>query len=118
MKGDVTLYLAIEKLMQDKMFSHGGMQVIKDVDIAEILEVDIKEIRIGVKKNMLRFPSDFMVELNEGEYAFAEAGVIMLGGILKSKRAKKVHLQFIEYFVHLAKQNGISIFDLLNNDIK
>lgn len=118
MKEDITLFLAIEKLMQDKMFFHGGLQVIKDIDIAEILEVDVKNLRLAVKKKRERFPADFMVELDDMGYAFAEAGVIILGGLLKSERARKVHLQFIEYFVHLSKKNGISIFDLLKNDIK
>lgn len=43
-------------------------------------------------------------------------GVIMLGGLLKSERAIKAHLQFIEYFVGLAHENGLSIFDLMNRD--
>ncbi len=118
MKGDISLFLAIEKLVQDKMFFHQGLRVVKDVDIAEILEVDIKELRINIRRNMVRFPSDFMSELNEGEYAFTEPGIIMLGGLLKSERAIKVHLQFIEYFVYLAHENGTSVFDLINSSKK
>ena len=115
MKKDISLFLAIEKLVQDKMFFHQGMRVVKDVDLAEIFEVDVKEFRTNIKKNMVRFPSDFIVEINDGEYAFAEPGIIMLGGLLKSERAIKAHLQFIEYFVHLAHGNGISVFDIISS---
>ena len=115
MKGDHTLFLAIEKTVQDNMFLHHGMYVIKDVDLAEILEVNIRELRRNIRNNMERFPSDFITELNVGEYAFAEPGIIMLGGLLQSERAIKVHLQFIEYFVHVAHENGTSVFDLINS---
>jgi len=118
MQGDLSLFIAIEKLVQDKMFSYQGIRVVKDVDLAEVFEVDVKELRTNVRKSMVRFPSDFMVEINAGEYAFAEPGIIMLGGLLKSERAIKVHLQFIEYFVHLAHENGTSVFDLINSDKK
>lgn len=115
MKGDVSLYLAIESVVQHKMFSCYGMRLAKDLDLAEIFEVDIKELRESIGKNIVRFPLDFMIEKNEGEYAFTEPGIIMLGGLLKSKRAIKAHIQFIEYFVHLANENGLSIFDLVQN---
>jgi len=115
MQADISLFMAIEKVVQDKMFSYQGIRVVKDVDLAEVFEVDVKELRTNVRKSMVRFPSDFMVEINDGEYAFTEPGIIMLGGLLKSERAIKAHLQFIEYFVHLAHKNGISIFDLLNS---
>jgi hypothetical protein len=115
MKGDLTLFLAIEKIVQDNMFLHQGMYVIKDTALAEILEVGIKELRTNIRNNRERFPSDFMTELREGEYAFSEPGILKLGGLLKSERAIKIHLQYIEYFVHLAHENGISVFDLINS---
>ena len=116
MNRDLTLFLAIEKLVQDKMFLHQGMRVVKDVDLAEVFKVDVKELRIDVGKNMVRFPPDFMVRLNDEEYAFSEAGIIMLGGLLKSETAIRAHLQFIDYFVHLAHESGVSIFDLIDNN--
>lgn len=113
MEGDITLFLAIEKMMQEKMFLHQGKLVVKDVDIAAIYEVKIKELRTRIRNNKVRFPSDFMAELNEGEYAFTEPGILMLGGLLKSERAIKAHLQFTDYFVHLAHENGTSVFGLI-----
>lgn len=112
-KGDISLFLAIEKMMQEKMFLHQGKLVVKDVDIAVIYEVKMKELRTRIRNNKVRFPSVFMTELNEGEYAFTEPGIIMLGGLLKSERAKRAHIQFIEYFVHLAHENGTSVFNLI-----
>jgi len=115
MKGEISLFLAVEKMMQEKMFLHQGMFYVKDVDLAEIYEVDIMKVRTKIRNNISRFPSDFIIELNEGEYAFTEPGILMLGGLLKSERAIKVHIQFIDYFVHHLHENGTSAFDLLNN---
>ncbi len=115
MNQDLTLYLAIEQLVQEKMITYQGAHVARDVDLAELFDLEVKHLREEVKKHPERFPSDFMVQLGDGEYAFTELGIIMLGGLLKSERAIKVHLQFIEYFVHLAHENGISIFDLIDS---
>jgi hypothetical protein len=57
-----------------------------------------------------------MIETIEGEYALTEPGILMLGGLLKSERAIKVHLQFIDFFVQHLHENGTSAFDLLNNN--
>jgi hypothetical protein len=54
-----------------------------------------------------------MIETSKGEYALTELGILMLGGLLKSKRAIRAHIQFIEYFVHLLHENGESAFDLI-----
>ncbi len=114
MNQDLTLYLAIEQLVQEKMITHQGVRVAKDVDLAELFDQEVQDFRKEVKKHPEHFPSDSMVPLADGEYAFTESGIIMLGGLFKSERAVKVHLQFIEYFVHLAHENGISIFDLID----
>jgi hypothetical protein len=116
MEDDISLFLAIEKILQDRMFLYKGMIVVKDIYLAEIYEVCIKDFRIKIRNNIVRFPSDFMIEINNGEYAFTEKGIIMLGGLLKSGRAIKVHIQFIEYFVHIAHENGTSVFDLIKTD--
>lgn len=115
MKQDITLYLAIEQLVQEKMVFHKGMPVASDHDLAELFDVDLRRFRNKVKQNKERFPSNFMVKFSDGGYAFSETGIMMLGGLFKSERAIKVHLQFIEYFVHLVKESGFSIFDLIDN---
>ena len=84
------------------MFAYQGMRVARDVDLAELFDLDVQELREEAKKNMERFPSDFMIRLSDEEYAFSEPGIIMLGGLLKSERAIKVHLQFIGFKLGLA----------------
>jgi len=54
--------------------------------------------------------------LLKGEYALTEPGILMLGGLLKSERAKRAHIQFIDYFVHLLHENGTSVLDLIKAD--
>lgn len=113
MEGDISLFLAIEKMMQERMFLHQGKLVVKDVDLSGIYDVKLTDLRTKISKNISRFPSDFMIEKSEGEYALTEAGILMLGGLLRSDRARRAHMQFIEYFVHLLHENGVSVFDLI-----
>jgi len=110
---DISLFLAIEKMMQESMFMHQGKLVVKDVDLAAIYEVKVTDLRTRISNNISRFPSDFMIETSKGEYALTEPGILMLGGLLRSERARRVHMQFIEYFVHLMHDNGMSAFDLI-----
>ncbi|MFO7933934.1 MAG: ORF6N domain-containing protein [Bacteroidales bacterium] len=116
MNQDLTLLLAIEQLVQEKMIIHQGMLVANDIELAKIFELDVQDLREEVRKSLERFPSDFMVQLGDGEYAFTEPGIIMLGGLLKSERAIRVHLQFIEYFIRLAHESGVSIFDIIESN--
>ncbi|HEX2975323.1 MAG TPA: ORF6N domain-containing protein [Bacteroidales bacterium] len=120
MEGDITLFLAIEKMMQERMFLHQGKLVVKDVDLAAIYEVKIISLRAKISKNISRFPADLMTEISKGKYVFTEPGIFMLGGLLRSERARKAHMQFIENFVHLLNENGMSAFDLIktnNNEL-
>ena len=113
MEGDISLFLAIEKMMQESLFMHQGKLVVKDVDLAAIYGVKVTDLRTKIRENISRFPSDFMIETCKGEYALTEPGILMLGGLLRSERARRVHMQFIEYFVHLLRENGMSVFDLI-----
>ena len=117
-KGDISLFLAIEKMMQESMFMHHGKLVVKDVDLAAIYNVKITDLRKKISKNKSRFPSDFMTETSKGKYALTEPGILMLGGLLKSERARRAHMQFIGYFVHLLHETGMSVLDLIKSDDK
>lgn len=64
---------------------------------------------------MNRFPPDFIVEITDGEYAFAQPGIIMLLGLVRSESTLNAHLQFIKYFTRLAHERGTGVFDMLNN---
>jgi len=61
MEGDISLFLSIEKMMQEKMFLYQGKLVVKDVDIAGVYAVKVNELRTKIKNNRSRFPSDFMI---------------------------------------------------------
>ena len=92
-----------------------------DRDLAELYQVDTRDLNKAVVRNIERFPSDFMFRLSRKEFsdlmfqfgtsswggtrklprAFTEHGVAMLSGILKSKRAVNVNIQIIRAFIIL-----------------
>lgn len=99
-----------------------GMKVMLDADLAELYEVETKALTRAVRRNVDRFPEDFMFELSAEEfdnlrrqfgtssqwggrryppYAFTEQGVAMLSGILNSMRAIQVNIQIMRTFVQL-----------------
>ena len=99
-----------------------GCKVILDNDLAELYEVEVKQLKRQVRRNIDRFPADFMFELSQQEYeslrrhfgtlkrgehskylsyAFTEQGVAMLSSVLKSKRAVRVNIEIMRAFVQL-----------------
>jgi hypothetical protein len=99
-------------------------RVMLDADLAVLYGVETKQLIQAVKRNIFRFPSDFMFQLNEEEfenlryhfatssqwggrryppYAFTEQGVAMLSSILKSKRAVQVNIEIMRAFVRLRR---------------
>ena len=93
-------------IIQQKIFSIRGEQVMLDFDIATLYDVETKVLNQAVKRNLDRFPEDFMFQLTENEwenlrsqfvtsswggrrylpYAFTEHGVTMLASVLKSEK--------------------------------
>ena len=106
-----------------------GMQVMLDSDLAEIYEVETKNLKRAVKRNIERFPNDFMFELTKSEceflrsqfvtlrldakfqpympFAFTEIGVGMLSSVLHSEKAIEVNIEIMRAFVQLRKQNKV-----------
>lgn len=101
-----------------------GQKVMLDSDLAELYGVEIRVLNQAVKRNMKRFPSDFMFQLNEEEfeslrsqfvtlkkgrgqhrkylpYAFTEQGVAMLSSVLNSDKAIEVNILIMRAFVKL-----------------
>lgn len=101
-----------------------GEKVMLDVDLAELYEVQTKALNQAVRRNLDRFPSDFMFQLTKEEfsalnrsqivtgsqkhrdprfrpYAFTEQGVAMLSTVLRSKRAIAVNVEIMRTFVRL-----------------
>ena len=96
-----------------------GHKVILDADLAALYSVETKQLIRAVKRNLPRFPEDFMFQLNKKEfenlrfhfgtsnqwggrryppYAFTEQGVAMLSGVLSSPRAVQVDIQIMRIF--------------------
>ncbi len=99
-----------------------GKKVMLDKDLAELYGVETKALNRAIKRNMDRFPSDFMFQLSENEfkkllryqngtssrggrryppYVFTEHGVVMLSSVLNSKRAIQVNIQVVKTFIKL-----------------
>lgn len=95
-----------------------------DFDLAQLYEVETKQLKRQVRRNIDRFPSDFMFELSKDEYeslrsqigtldagrgkhskylpyAFTEQGVAMLSGILRSDRAIEVNISIMRAFIQM-----------------
>jgi phage regulator Rha-like protein len=99
-----------------------------DADLAELYGVETRALIEAVKRNIERFPQDFMFQLNQDEfhilksqfvipssgwggrrtppYAFTEQGVAMLSSVLRSKRAMQVNVEIMRAFVRLRKMLG------------
>lgn len=115
---------AIEK----RIFVIRERQVMLDEDLADLYGVETKRLVQQVKRNLKRFPDDFMFQLtkaeaevlrsqiatsNEGSggrryapYVFTEQGVAMLSGVLRSDRAIAVNIEIMRAFVELRRAAG------------
>ena len=100
-----------------------GQKVMLDSELAALYEVPVKALNQAVKRNLDRFPEDFMFRLNQEEatslrsqsvtskagrggrrtepYAFTEQGVAMLSSVLRSPRAVHVNIEIMRAFVRL-----------------
>ena len=118
--------------LQDKIHTIRGLQVMLDRDLAELYQVETRRLNEQVKRNIERFPEEFMFQLSKEEfekwksqfatskdkmslrkipYAFTEQGVSMLASVLKSKIAIDISIQIIKAFVgmrNLISQNIIA----------
>jgi hypothetical protein len=94
-----------------------------DSDLAALYEVETKVLNQAVKRNIDRFPEDFMFQLTKEEYkllksqnvtsswggrrtlpyAFTEQGIAMLSSVLKSQRAIEVNISIMRAFVKMRK---------------
>jgi len=101
-----------------------GHRVMLSTDLAELYGVEPRALVQAVKRNIERFPEDFMFQLNDEEfsdlksqfvtsswggirraapYAFTEQGVAMLSSVLRSKRAVQVNVEIMRAFVRLRR---------------
>lgn len=116
-----------------KIYEIGGQKVMLDFDLAQMYEVENRALKQAVKRNIDRFPSDFMFQLTKTEwqkvitncdnlpdgikyspatpFAFTEQGVAMLSSILKSKKALQVNIAIMRAFVFI-RQYALTHKDL------
>jgi phage regulator Rha-like protein len=116
------LALPVERIEQVTLFIRGN-KVMLDSDLATLYGVSTKVLNQAVKRNLSRFPDDFMFQLTWEEadellrsqsvtlkrgqhrkyrpYAFTEQGVAMLSSVLKSERAVQVNIAIMRAFVRL-----------------
>ena len=108
--------------IQKSIFLIRGQKILLDMDLAEFYEVETRSLIQAVKRNIERFPSDFVFQLDQDEfdslrsqiviskgkggrrylpYAFTEQGVAMLSSVLRSKRAIQVNVAIMRTFVKL-----------------
>ena len=97
-----------------------GKRVMLDRDLAQLYGVETRALNQAVKRNISRFPEDFMLSLTREEilrisqfvislkfskttYAFTEQGVAMLSSVLNSERAIMVNIQIMRAFIQLKR---------------
>ena len=106
----------------NKIYFVRGQKVMLDSDLSALYQVENKQLKRQVRRNIDRFPDDFMFELSTDEYeilrsqigtlshgahtkyipfAFTEQGVSMLSGVLNSPVAIQVHIQIIRIFTKM-----------------
>jgi len=108
--------------IESRIYLLRGHKVMLSPDLAELYEVEPRALVQAVKRNIERFPADFMFQLSQEEfdnlksqivisswggvrratpYAFTEQGVAMLSSVLRSKRAVLVNVEIMRAFVRL-----------------
>jgi hypothetical protein len=121
--------LLAEASIRDKIHIIRGQHVMLDRDLAELYTVETKVLNQAIKRNIERFPYNFMFQLSRDElknlrsqfvtskggrrylpYAFTEQGVAMLSGVLKSDVAVKISIQIMNAFVNMRRFISSRIF--------
>lgn len=132
-KNDQTGAITItDEVVMSKIYVIREQKVMLDKDLAELYGVETKRLKEQVRRNIERFPEDFMFELTPEEnrqlkeqieqsgrgehskyppFAFTEHGVLMLSSVLNSDRAIKVNIQVMRVYVRIREMI------MLNKDI-
>ncbi|RED24942.1 ORF6N domain-containing protein [Flavobacterium cutihirudinis] len=110
--------LLSEETISNKIYFIRGQKVMLDIDLAELYEIETRVLKQAVKRNISRFPEDFMFELSQSEFVnlksqfvisswggirklpsvFTEHGVLMLSSVLKSDKAIQTNIQIMRIF--------------------
>ena len=117
--------MQIIRSIQNRIYELRGERVMFDFDIADLYEVETRVLNQAVKRNIERFPGDFMFQLSQAEwenmssqivmtyperrpktaipYAFTEQGVAMLSGVLRSEKAIEMNIAIMRAFVEIRR---------------
>ena len=110
-----------DEVIMNKIHMFRETKVMLDRDLADLYEIETKQLKRAVRRNISRFPDDFMFELSPDEFnnlrsqfgtsswggaryvpmAFTEHGVIMLASVLNSERAIQVNIQIVRIFTRM-----------------
>lgn len=113
--------MVADEMIVTKIYYFRGYKVMLDGDLADLYEVPTKRLNEQVKRNIGRFPGDFMFQLAETEFenlrsqnaasswggrrvapfAFTEHGVLMLSSVLSSERAISVNIQIMRIYAKM-----------------
>ena len=111
--------LLSEETISDKIYFIRGQKVMLDRDLALLYGIETKVLKQAVKRNISRFPDDFMFQLSQSEFdnlrsqivtsswggtrifpsVFTEHGVLMLSSVLKSDKAIQTNIQIMRIFM-------------------
>ena len=111
--------------LENMIYEIRGQKAMLDRDLAQLYEVELKRLNEAVKRNIARFPADFMFQLTQDEwdilrsqfataneniskvrfrpYVFTEHGILMLSNVLNSTNAINMSIQIIRVFDKLRK---------------
>ena len=130
--------------IKDMIYIIRGQKVMLDSDLAILYEVETSALNRQVKRNLKRFPDDFMFQLSKEEYenlichfgisssrhggrrnqplVFTESGVAMLSSILKSEKAALVNISIMRIFIklrsfHMLEKELVNKVDKLEHDV-
>ncbi|ADV42697.1 ORF6N domain-containing protein [Bacteroides helcogenes] len=131
--------MELTTIVQQKIYEIRGQRVMLDFDLAEMYGMETKRLKASVRRNMKRFPSDFMFELTQEEYislrtkisslknggrgqhpkympfAFTEQGVAMLSSVLNSDIAIEVNIAIMRAFVAVRQLIATPPTDCISN---
>ena len=126
-------YMEQLQVIQSKIYEIRGQKVMLDKDLATMYGVEVRSLNQAVKRNIERFPSDFMFQLSNDEwiglksqfvisswggvrklpYAFTEMGVAMLSSVLRSSVAIQVNINIMRAFVAVRQMIALPPTDKL-----
>ena len=123
----------LKEIIQSKIFELDGQKVMFDFDLSALYDVETRTLKQAVRRNIQRFPKDFLIELSMDQwreliticdilpetakfsrvppFAFTEQGIAMLSTVLKSDKAIQVNIAIMRAFVFL-RQYALNHQDL------